>query len=178
MEIQYAIFSGGCFWCTEAVFQRLRGVVSVLPGFCGGNIPNPTYEQVVMGNTGYAEAIKIEFNSDLISFGDLLGVFFATHDPTQLNRQGADVGTQYRSAIFYMSNEQKDRAEKFIEQLESEKIFSNKIVTTLEPTKKFYTAENEHKDYYNQNRNKNPYCQVVIDPKLVKLRERFSHLLV
>jgi peptide-methionine (S)-S-oxide reductase len=172
-----AIFAGGCFWCTEAVFQKLRGVSSVLPGYAGGSVDNPTYEQVSSGTSGHAEAIKFEYDPNQISYRDLLSVFFATHDPTTLNRQGNDVGPQYRSAIFYDSAEQKQAAEQFIAELENDQVFSQPIVTTLEPLTKFYEAEDYHKNYYERNQGQ-PYCQVVISPKLKKLKEKFASLLI
>lgn len=174
--LKTAVFAGGCFWCTEAVFQRLRGVKSVESGYAGGSIPNPTYEQVSQGNTGHAEAIKFEYDPALITYYDLLEVFFATHDPTQLNRQGADVGTQYRSAIFYADEEQRVEAEEFIKQVEADKVFSEPVVTTLEKLVEFYPAEDYHKNYFNKNQNQ-PYCQVVINPKLKKFKEKFSNLI-
>lgn len=177
MDTQTALFGGGCFWCTEAVFQRLKGVVSVVPGYTGGTLPNPRYEDITKGNSGHAEVSKIEFNPEQIKFEDLLNVFFATHDPTTLNRQGADTGTQYRSAIFYTSGEQKDQAEKFIKILEQERIFNKPIVTEIRPLEKFYEAEEYHKNYYNQNANSNPYCTMVINPKLQKLKEKFYELM-
>ena len=175
-KLQTAVFGGGCFWCTEAIFQRLKGVVSVMPGYSGGQKPNPTYEEVCSGTTGHVEATKIEFNPAEIKFLDLLNVFFATHDPTTMNRQGNDVGEQYASTIFYVSNEQKREAEQFVKKLEAEKIWDNPIVTQIRKLEKFYGAENYHQDYYNRNLNK-PYCQVVINPKIKKLREQFAPLL-
>ena len=175
-NIQTAVFAGGCFWCTEAVFQKLRGVKSVLPGYAGGEKDNPTYEQVSGGNSGHAEVIKFEYDPAQISFQDLLAVFFATHDPTTLNRQGNDVGTQYRSAIFYTDETQKQAAQEFINNLTSEKVFPEPIVTTLEPLTKFYEAEDYHKNYYERNSGA-AYCQVVINPKLKKLKEKFASLL-
>jgi peptide-methionine (S)-S-oxide reductase len=176
-NIQIAVFAGGCFWCTEAVFQKLRGVKSVLPGYAGGTIENPTYEQVSSGNSGHAEVIKFEYDSSLISYQDLLNVFFATHDPTTLNRQGNDIGTQYRSAIFYADDEQKIEAQEFIEKLNQDHTFPDPIVTTLEPLTEFYEAEDYHKNYYERNSSQ-PYCQVIINPKLKKLKEKFASLLV
>lgn len=175
-QLQSAVFAGGCFWCTEAVFQKLRGVTSVIPGYAGGHLENPTYEQVSSGQSGHAEAIKFEFNSDEISYRDLLEVFFATHDPTQLNRQGADVGTQYRSAIFYANDEQLQEAQRLMVRLEQDKVFSAPLVTTLEPLTQFYEAEVYHKNYYEQNKTA-PYCQVVISPKLEKFKEKFINLI-
>ncbi len=175
-NIRTAIFAGGCFWCTEAVFQKLRGVKSVVPGYTGGQVDDPTYEQVSSGQSGHAEVIKFEYNPAVISYADLLSVFFATHDPTTLNRQGADVGTQYRSAIFYADEEQKKEAADFISKLTEEKTFPDSIVTTLEPLTKFYEAEDYHKNYYELNQGA-PYCQVVINPKLKKLKDRFASLI-
>ncbi len=174
--MQKAVFAGGCFWCTEAVFQKLRGVQSVVPGYTGGETANPTYDQVSMGNTGHAEAIKFEYDESQITYGDLLNVFFATHNPTQLNRQGNDVGTQYRSAIFYADDSQRGQAEEFIEKLNSEKVFDELIITTLEPLKDFYEAEDYHRNYFERNQGQ-PYCQVVINPKLKKLKEKFANLI-
>jgi peptide-methionine (S)-S-oxide reductase len=173
--VQIAIFASGCFWCTEAVFQRLRGVMSVLPGYAGGSQDTATYEEVSTGATGHAESAKIEFDPAQISFRDLLEVFFATHDPTTLNRQGNDVGTQYRSAIFYVDDEQRQAAEAIIKELTDEKAFQNPIVTEVRPLDKFYPAENYHRDYYNNNTNQ-PYCQFVIAPKLKKFKEKFASL--
>ncbi len=176
-NLKTAVFAGGCFWCTEAVFQRLRGVKSVEPGYAGGKVDNPTYEQVSMGNTGHAEAIKFEYDPSVISYPDLLSVFFATHDPTTLNRQGADVGTQYRSTIFYSSEEEKQSAQNYIDQLTKDGVFAAPIVTTLEPLTKFYEAEDYHKNYYDRNSGEG-YCQIVIGPKIHKLKEKFASLLI
>jgi peptide-methionine (S)-S-oxide reductase len=173
--VQTAIFASGCFWCTEAVFQRLRGVKRVLPGYAGGSQDTATYEEVSTGATGHAESAKIEFDPAQVSFRDLLEVFFATHDPTTLNRQGNDVGTQYRSAIFYVDDEQRQAAEAIIKELTDEKAFQNPIVTEVRPLDKFYPAENYHRDYYNNNTNQ-PYCQFVIAPKLKKFKEKFAAL--
>jgi peptide-methionine (S)-S-oxide reductase len=175
-NLQIAVFAGGCFWCTEAVFQKLRGVKSVLPGYSGGAIDNPTYEQVSSGQSGHAEAIQFEFDPELISYQDLLNVFFATHDPTTLNRQGNDVGTQYRSTIFYATEEQNHQAQEMIAKLTEEKVFTDPIVTTLEPLTKFFEAEDYHKNYYQRNENQ-PYCQIIINPKLKKLKEKFASLI-
>lgn len=185
-HLETAVFGGGCFWCTEAIFMRLKGVESVESGYAGGRINNPSYEQVSMGNTGHAESIKIEFDPSVISYADLLNVFFATHDPTTLNRQGADVGTQYRSAVFYTTPQQKQAAEEFIKKLDDEETFDSPIVTEVSPLNPapfaspkgagFWPAESYHQRYYDQNQNK-PYCQVVIDPKIAKLRAKFAPLL-
>jgi len=171
-----AVFGGGCFWCTEAIFTRLNGVESVASGYAGGNTQNPTYEQVSNGDTGHAEAIQIEFDPSIIKYEDLLNVFFATHDPTTLNRQGDDVGTQYRSEVFYMNNTQREKAQAFIKKLEEEHVYDDPIVTEVKPLDKFWPAESYHRRYYDQNQNK-PYCQLVISPKIAKLRAKFSQLL-
>ena len=171
-----ATLAGGCFWCTEAVFQRLRGVESVVSGYTGGERANPTYEEVCTGRTGHAEAVQIAFDPAQISFEDLLGVFFQTHDPTTLNRQGADVGTQYRSAIFYHDDEQKETAERVIRELNDSKQFDGPIVTELAPAGEYYVAEDYHMDFYNRNREYG-YCRVVIDPKMQKLFKNFSEAL-
>ncbi len=172
-NLELATLAGGCFWCTEAVFQRLNGVEEVLSGFTGGNIKNPAYREIITGRTGHAEAIQIRFNPKIISFQELLYVFFATHDPTTLNRQQNDVGTQYRSAVFYHSEKQKEKAEEVIQELEEKEIFENKIVTEISAVKDFYIAEKEHQDFYNQHRQQ-PYCQFIIDPKIKKLTEVFA----
>ncbi len=166
-------FANGCFWCTEAVFRRLKGVQSVIPGYSGGARANPSYEQVSTGATGHAEAIQIEFDPDIISYEDLLDIFFHTHNPTTLNRQGNDVGTQYRSAIFYHSENQKNTAEKAITELELSKEFKDPIVTEITQFEAFYPAEDYHRDYYEKNRNK-PYCTFVINPKIQKLMSKYT----
>jgi peptide-methionine (S)-S-oxide reductase len=173
---QVAVFGGGCFWCTEAVFDELRGVKSVVSGYAGGSTKNPTYEEVCGGRTGHAEVIKIDFDPGEIAFKDLLTVFFATHDPTTLNRQGNDVGTQYRSAILYADEEQKREAEAFIKELNDSKAFGKPVVTTLEPLGEFYQAEDCHQKYYANNPYQ-PYCQYLIPPKLNKLHKQFGELL-
>lgn len=169
-----AVFGGGCFWCTEAVFTRLRGVLSVAPGYMGGSVPNPTYEQVSSGTTGHAEVIRFEYDPDTISYDDLLNVFFATHDPTTRNRQGNDVGTQYRSVIFVADEVQRMAAETFIRELNAGQ--GAPIVTEVEAASAFYPAEDYHKKYYETHQDA-PYCQLVIEPKLEKVREKFSRLL-
>ena len=173
-KLSQAVFGGGCFWCTEAIFQNLKGVTSVEPGYTGGEMANPTYDQVCGGNTGHAEVIKIIFDPAIISYEVLLEVFFATHNPTTLNRQGNDTGTQYRSVVFYADEEQKVQAENYIKNHADD--FSDKIVTTLEPLTKFYPAEDYHKNYYERNKDK-PYCQIVISPKLDKFRQAHPELL-
>ena len=171
-EKHIAVFGGGCFWCTEAVFDELRGVHSVVSGYAGGNVKNPTYEQVCSGRTGHAEVIKIKFDPQEISFRDLLTVFFATHDPTTLNRQGNDVGTQYRSAVFYANEEQKREAENFIKDLADANAFGKPVVTTIEPLGEFYPAEDYHQHYF-QNNPGQGYCQAVVAPKVAKARKQF-----
>ena len=173
---QVAVFGGGCFWCTEAVFDELRGVGSVVSGYAGGATKNPTYEQVCSGQTGHAEVILIEFDPSQITFRDLMTVFFATHDPTTLNRQGNDAGTQDRSAIFYADEEQKQQAAAFIRELEDAKNFRAPIVTTLEPLTDFYPAEDYHQKFFANNPYQS-YCQYTIPPKLNKLHKQFSQLL-
>ncbi|HMQ01666.1 MAG TPA: peptide-methionine (S)-S-oxide reductase MsrA [Candidatus Doudnabacteria bacterium] len=175
-QLQTAVFAGGCFWCTEAVFLKLRGVKSVVPGYTGGQTQNPTYEQVSSGTTGHAEVIKFEFDPEQISYRDLLEVFFATHDPTTLNQQGNDIGTQYRSVIFYANESQKQQAEKIVSELTEQKAFANPIVTAIEPLGQFYEAEDYHKNYYERNSGA-PYCQVVIAPKLAKFKQKFASLI-
>lgn len=172
---RYAIatVAGGCFWCTEAIFKRLKGVRSVEPGYTGGHLENPTYKEVCTGKTGHAEAIQIEFDPTQISYEKLLEIFFALHNPTTLNRQGASIGTQYRSAIFYHDKKQKATAEKVKLQLEESGHYSGKIVTEIVPYVKFYKAENYHQNYYDTNRNK-LYCRIFIDPKIKKLFENFK----
>lgn len=173
MNKEEATFAGGCFWCTEAVFQRLKGVVSVKPGYTGGTKPSPTYDEVCSGETGHAEAIQIEFDPTQISYEKLVEVFFHLHDPTTLNRQGNDVGTQYRSAIFYHDESQRSAAQKIKAQVERQNIHDGTIVTELVPASTFYEAENYHQDYYKKN-SYQPYCQYVIDPKITKLYKAFG----
>ena len=161
------IFGGGCFWCTEAIFKYVSGVEDVVPGYIGGTTQNPTYEEVCTGLTGHAELVEITYDSNLVSFKKLLEVFFKTHDPTTLNRQGNDVGTQYRSAIFYQNKNELNVAKEFISTLESSNVFSNKIVTTLEKKTEFFEAEDYHKKYF-YNNPENIYCQMVVKPKVEK----------
>ncbi|NUM30751.1 MAG: peptide-methionine (S)-S-oxide reductase MsrA [Bacteroidetes bacterium] len=168
-----ATFAGGCFWCVEAIFTELKGVKNVQSGYTGGNTPNPSYEEVCSGKTGHAEAIQIVFDSQFVSFTDLLEVFWQTHDPTTLNRQGEDVGTQYRSAVFYHNEIQKIEAENFKNKLIANKIFENEIVTQIVKADVFYKAENYHQNYYSINSSK-PYCALVIKPKLDKFRKQFK----
>lgn len=173
MNTETAIFAGGCFWCTEAFFTDLKGVEKVVSGYIGGTVKNPTYKEVCSGTTGHAEAVKIIYNPKEVAYEDLLEIFFATHDPTTLNRQGADVGTQYRSEVFYTNDEQKKAAENFIQLLESQNIFGSPIVTKVSEASTFYPAEDYHQDYYAQNSNQ-PYCQAVISPKLEKLKKNYK----
>ena len=175
-KVDTAVFGGGCFWCTEAVFDELRGVQSVVSGYAGGSTKNPTYEQVCMGTTGHAEVIRIDFDPTQVSFRDLMTVFFATHDPTTLNRQGNDAGTQYRSAIFYADESQKAEAAAFIKELDEARTFKNSIVTTLERLTEFYPAEDYHQKFYANNPYQS-YCQYMIPPKLSKLHKQFAALL-
>lgn len=167
-----AVFGAGCFWCVETIFERLKGVESVESGYSGGTVENPSYDDVCSGKTGHAEVARITFNPDIISYEELLEVFWTTHDPTTLNQQGADIGTQYRSAIFYLNEDQKNTAVKSKEET-APQIWSNKIVTEITPLDKFYPAENYHQDYYNQNSEKS-YCKFVINPKLDKFRKKFK----
>jgi peptide-methionine (S)-S-oxide reductase len=176
-DLRIAVFANGCFWCTEAVFTRLKGVTKVTPGYTGGTTPDPTYEEVSTGSTGHAEALKITYDPSLISYDDLLAVFFNTHDPTTLNRQGNDVGTQYRSAIFYGTPEEKEKAEMLIRELNDAHAYDRPVVTEVMPLEPFYEAEDYHRNYYALHPDQ-PYCQLVIEPKLEKLHERFKSLLV
>jgi len=175
-QTEVATLGGGCFWCTEAVFQEVKGVLEVEPGYSGGDLANPSYELVSTGTTGHAEVVQIIFDAKTISFTDILKIFFETHDPTTLNRQGTDVGTQYRSIIFYHNEKQKATAEKVVAELEKSKKYANPIVTQLEPFKIFYGAEKYHKDYYKCNPNQS-YCRLIISPKIQKFREKFGEQL-
>ncbi len=174
MATETATLANGCFWCTEAVFNRLRGVQSVTSGYTGGQVPNPSYEAVCTGQTGHAEAAQVVFDPEVIDFDTILHVFFAAHDPTTLNRQGADVGTQYRSGIFYHDAAQKETAERVIEEIAPQ--YSDPIVTEITPFDAFYPAEDYHTLYYERNRDRNPYCRVVIDPKVQKLLSSYGEL--
>jgi peptide-methionine (S)-S-oxide reductase len=171
-QTEVTVLGAGCFWCTEAVFQLIKGVLKVEPGYAGGTLPNPSYEQVSNGTTGHAEVAQITFDPKAINFREVLEIFFGTHDPTQLNRQGADFGTQYRSIILYTSEEQKTTAEKLIEELTVEKVYDDPIVTKVEPLKMFYPAEDYHKDYFKKHP-RAPYCQAVIAPKISKLQKTY-----
>ncbi len=172
-DLDTATFGTGCFWCTEAIFKRVNGVVSVISGYSGGNISNPTYEEVCEGTTGHAECTQITFDPSIISYDELLEIFWKTHDPTTLNRQGNDVGTQYRSVIFYHNNEQKQKAEYYKEKLTDEKIWDKPIVTEITKFEKFYPAENYHQEYYENNPNQG-YCVYVITPKVEKFEKIFN----
>jgi peptide-methionine (S)-S-oxide reductase len=167
---------GGCFWCIEAVMQRLRGVDTVISGYAGGSVPNPTYKQICTGTTGHAEVVQVHFDPAVISLDELLYVFFRLHDPTTLNRQGADVGTQYRSIILYTSEAQRDAAQQAIDSVNAEKLYPNPVVTQVVPLELFYPAEDYHQDYYNQNSTQ-PYCRAVIDPKVQKLLKSYGQYL-
>lgn len=171
-NLEVATLAAGCFWCTEAAFNIIKGVERIEPGYTGGTTINPTYEEVSTGTTGHAEAAQIYFDPKVITYKEILEVFFTMHDPTSLNRQGADIGTQYRSAIFYHNQQQKETAEKLIAELAREGIWDKPIVTEIVPLKTFYSAETYHKDYYKKHP-KEPYCQAVIAPKIAKLQQRF-----
>jgi peptide-methionine (S)-S-oxide reductase len=173
---EIATLGGGCFWCTEAVFLRLRGVTKVTSGYTGGTVDNPTYRQICTGKTGHAEVVRIEFDPEGIAFTQILDVFFHTHDPTTLNRQGADVGTQYRSSVFWADKEQKEVAAKVIKNLDDSGEFDSPIVTTLEELGKFYPAEDYHQNYFDDNPRQG-YCEVVINPKVTKFQKRYKELL-
>jgi peptide-methionine (S)-S-oxide reductase len=170
--LETVTLGAGCFWCIEAVYQQLKGVHSVVSGYTGGEVENPTYHQVCRGNTGHAEVVRITFDPETISLADILDVFWVTHDPTTLNRQGPDVGTQYRSAIFYHSDEQRETAEKSKQQADASDLWPDTIVTEIVPAAIFYEAEDYHQNYYQQNSSL-PYCYVMIEPKLQKLRKAF-----
>jgi len=170
--LQKATLAGGCFWCLEAVFDELKGVISVKSGYAGGHVPNPSYQAVCTGMTGHAEVVQVTFDPSVVSYEDLLRVFFTIHDPTTLNRQGADVGTQYRSAIFTHDDAQRAAAEAVIREIGDSKLWANPIVTEVKPLDKFYVAENYHQEYFVNNPNQ-PYCRVVIEPKVAKFRKHF-----
>ena len=174
--MEQATLGGGCFWCLEAVYQELRGVSGVVSGYTGGHVDNPSYEQVCSGATGHAEVVQVSYDPTVVSYRDLVRVFFTIHDPTTLNRQGADVGTQYRSAIYHHSESQKEVALAVIGEVEERGVWSGRIVTEVAPLETFWEAEAYHKDYYLRNRNQ-PYCRIVIDPKVAKLRKEHLELL-
>jgi peptide-methionine (S)-S-oxide reductase len=173
VKTQVATFGTGCFWCTEAVFQELKGVVKVYSGYMGGHVANPSYEEVCSGSTGHAECLQVFFDPEVLSYDELLEVFWESHDPTQLNRQGNDIGTQYRSAIFYHTEEQREKAEHYKTQLDKEGAYPNPIVTEITPATTFYPAEDYHQDYYN-NHGSQPYCYIVIRPKVEKFEKAFA----
>ncbi len=175
-KIETATLGAGCFWCVEAIFQRVNGVETVVSGYSGGKISNPTYREVCSGLTGHAEVIQVKFNPDVVSYAQILEIFFKTHNPTMLNRQGADIGTQYRSAIFYHSDEQKRVAENIMAMLTKERVWNDPIVTEITEFSAFYVAEDYHKDYFLNNK-RQPYCQMVIIPKLEKLEKVFGKFL-
>lgn len=176
MKIETATLGAGCFWCVEEIYSSLKGVHEIKPGYCGGHVENPTYEQVYTDTTGHAEVVEIKFNPDILHFSKLLEVFWKTHDPTTLNQQGEDIGTRYRSVIFYHTNEQKQIAEGLFQKLENEKIWEHPIVTSIEPVGKFYPAENYHHAYYKNNTEKE-YCNLVITPKIDKFKKIFGDYL-
>lgn len=176
-NIDTATFGAGCFWCVEAIFQNLKGVSSVKSGYSGGEIKNPSYKEVCSGRTGHAEVVQITYDPSVISFDELLEVFWQTHDPTTLNRQGGDFGTQYRSVVFYHDEKQKQVAEGYKKKLNDEKVFNNPVVTEVAPFTVFYKAEDYHQNYYNLNKDSNPYCSAVIQPKLEKLKKVFKEKL-
>jgi peptide-methionine (S)-S-oxide reductase len=173
---EFATLAGGCFWCMEAVFKEVEGVISAISGYTGGRTVNPDYEQVCNDNTGHAEAVQVTFDTEKISYREILEIFFSVHDPTTPNRQGADIGTQYRSAIFYNDEKQKATAEEVISELNKEHIWNKPIVTQLAPLDKFYSAEDYHQSYFANNPEQG-YCQVIISPKVAKFREKWAHLL-
>jgi len=176
MTEQIATFAGGCFWCTEAVFQKLRGVSKVVPGYTGGHVANPTYNDVCAGTTGHAEAIQLHFDPDVISYETLLDVFFQLHDPTTLNRQDADVGTQYRSAIYYENELQREAIEEAIAKVNESGMYADPVVTEVSPLSQFYVAEDYHQNFYEDNKTY-PYCAIVINPKITKLYKNFGALI-
>ena len=175
-NLETATFGAGCFWCVEAVFQNLQGVEKVTSGYSGGNVKNPSYREVSNGSTGHAEAVQIQFDPNIITYDQLLEVFWKTHDPTTLNREGPDIGPQYRSAIFYHDEEQKEIAEQSKQAMDQSGYFSDPIVTEIEPYKNFYVAEDYHQDFYEKNRNQ-PYCRFRIDPKMDKMQKEFGKYL-
>ncbi len=176
MNTQTVVFGGGCFWCIEAVYKEIKGVTDVTSGYAGGAMDNPNYEQVSGGSTGHVEVVKVEFDPAVISFNDMLEVFFAVHDPTTLNRQGNDVGEQYRSAIYYTTDQQKQELESFIQKLKDDNVYDQPITTEIKALDKFYEAEDYHQDYFEKNPTQ-PYCQLIVNPKVKKFKEKFSSLL-
>jgi peptide-methionine (S)-S-oxide reductase len=176
MKIEKATFGAGCFWCSEAIYSSLKGVIKVIPGYSGGHVVNPNYEQVYTDTTGHAEVVRIEFDSDIVPYSTLLEIFWKTHDPTTPDQQGEDIGTRYRSVIFYNSQNQKKTAEAILNKLENEKIWNSPVVTTIEPLVNFYEAENYHQNYYRNNSQKE-YCSLVITPKIDKFKKIFKDYL-
>ena len=176
-ERELATFGGGCFWCVEAVFEEVEGVESVTSGYAGGHVADPSYEEVCRGTTGHAEVVQVDYDPDVVSYRDLLEVFFAVHDPTTEDREGPDVGSQYRSAVYYHDEAQREAVESYVEELESEGVYDDPIVTEVEPLDAFYEAEEHHQDYYEKNPNQ-PYCAMQIPPKLSKVREKFGDRVV
>jgi peptide-methionine (S)-S-oxide reductase len=175
-SLDTAVLAGGCFWCMEAIFSQLKGIEKVESGYCGGSVKNPSYKEVCTGKTGHAESVRLTFNPAVISYKQILRIFFTLHDPTSLNRQGNDVGSQYRSEIFYVNENQKEAAEQVIKEVTEEKLWDNPIVTVLEPLREFYIAEEYHQNYYKKNP-LNPYCFMVIKPKIAKLRKEYLDFL-
>ncbi|MDQ3276678.1 MAG: peptide-methionine (S)-S-oxide reductase MsrA [Bacteroidota bacterium] len=173
-KVETATFGTGCFWCTEAIFEQLNGVLKVTSGYMGGTVKNPTYKEVCSGETGHAECVQVEYEPSKITYDELLKVFFEVHDPTSLNRQGADVGTQYRSAVFYHTPEQKATAEYYKKELDKSGAYNKSVVTEITPASAFYEAEDYHQEYYRNNKNTNPYCSIVIRPKLEKFQKVFA----
>ena len=173
---EQATFAGGCFWCTESVFKQVEGVTDVVSGYSGGHVADPSYEAVCREETGHAECVQVTYDPEVVSYEDLLAVFFTTHNPTTLNRQGNDVGTQYRSAVFYHDDRQRELVKAFVDELERQEVFDDSIVTEIEPLEAFYEAEQYHQDYFEKNPNQS-YCQMTIPPKLDKLREKHAALL-
>lgn len=176
IKTQTATLAGGCFWCLEAIYDSIKGVTSVESGYAGGHIPNPTYKQVCTGTTGHAEVVQVTFDPDIITFRDLVNIFFTIHDPTTLNRQGGDIGTQYRSAIFYHDETQKAAAEDVIKEITEAGVWDNPIVTEVVPLGEFFIAEDYHQEYFTNNPSQ-PYCRAVVAPKVAKFREKYAHLM-
>ena len=176
-NVDSAIIGGGCFWCVEGIYRQFKGIVDVQPGYAGGDKENPTYAEVCAGSTGHAEVAKIDYDTSVFSYKEILEIFFSAHDPTTQNRQGDDIGTQYRSVVFYMSEEQKRAAFKVIISLTEEKVFWDSIITEVSKHKKFWPAEDYHKNYYDSHSDE-PYCNMVISPKIAKIRKKFRHFFV
>jgi peptide-methionine (S)-S-oxide reductase len=173
-SLELATLGSGCFWCTEAIYQRTKGIIAVESGYSGGHVEHPTYEQVCSKTTGHAEVIRIEYDSNVISYAEILDIFWRTHNPTTLNRQGNDVGPQYRSVIFYHNNHQKQIAEQSLAETDASDLWKDTIVTAIEPLTNYYKAENYHQNYFNQNKDRNPYCTFVVKPKVDKYEKQFK----